>query len=228
MDDRSILGRSAPAFAALLFALATAPLAAQEAEEAPDSALEANQLEAATLEAAEVEAAALEAEESPREAEACLDHPTIRRTRVLNDRNIVFVTRDNTIYNNQLPKECPSLRRGSLVSYPIEQRRLCAGGSFQVLWQTGAGNNYIPAFVCQLGLFVPISESELEDLTAATDESRERRPRRRSRREVVTTEQIELPPAETAPTTGDAPASGSGSGAAGTAAPTSATEAASQ
>ena len=86
------------------------------------------------------------------------------------------------------------------MSYPIEQRRLCAGGAFQVLWQTGGGaSSYIPAFVCQLGYFVPISESELEDLTAATDESRDRRPRRRSRREAVTTEQVELPPATAAP-----------------------------
>jgi hypothetical protein len=187
MDDRSIPARWPTAFAALLLAVSSATLAAQEAEEA----LEAE----------------LEAEEAPREAQACLDHPAIRRTRVLNNRNIVFITRDNTIYNNQLPKECPSLRRGGLVSYPIEQRRLCAGGSFQVLWQTGASNNiYTPAFLCQLGYFVPISESELEDLTAATDSSRERRPRRRSRREAITTEQVELPPAETRPATA-APAS---------------------
>lgn len=183
MDDRSILGRWPAACAALLFGLSSAPLAAQEAEDAPEAELEAD----------------LETEEASREAQACLDHPTIRRTRVLNDRNIVFVTRNNTIYNNHLPKECPSLRRGSLVNYPVEQRRLCAGGSFQVLWQTGPANNYIPAFVCQLGYFVPISESELEDLTAATDERRERRPRRRSRGEAVTTEQVELPPADAAP-----------------------------
>ena len=186
MGDRSISRRWPAAWAALVFGLSSAPLAAQEAEGGLEAGFDAG-----------VESD-LEAEEAPREARACLDHPTIRRTRVLDDRNIVFVTRDNTIYNNQLPKECPSLRRGSLVNYPIEQRRLCVGGSFQVLWQTGAGNNYIPAFVCQLGLFVPISEGELEDLTAATDSSRDRRPRRRSRREAVTTEQIELPAAEAA------------------------------
>jgi hypothetical protein len=36
-------------------------------------------------------------------------------------------------------------------------------------------------------------------LTAITEENRERRPRRRSVREAVTTEQVELPPAEAAP-----------------------------
>lgn len=167
-----ILGRSPMVFAALLFGVSSEPLVAQPAE-----------------------AAALEAHDAPREAQTCLDQPTIKRTRVLNDRNIIFVTRDNAVYNNNLPKDCPSLRRGGLVRYPVEQRRLCAGGNFQVLWQAGGANDYIPAFVCQLGYFVPISESELEDLTAATEENRERRPRGRSRREAVQTENVELPPA---------------------------------
>jgi hypothetical protein len=139
-------------------------------------------------------------------AKMCLDNPTIKRTRILNDRNIVFITRDDRIYNNQLPRQCPSLRRNSLVNYAIAHRQLCAGGQFQVLWQTGTGN-YTPAFTCQLGTFVPITEGELEDLTAMTDEDREtRRARRRSTREAVTSEEVELPPraepepAPTAPT----------------------------
>ena len=142
----------------------------------------------------------LEAEDAPRAAASCLRHPTIRRTRVLNDRNIVFITRDHAIYNNHLPSECPSLRRGSMVHYPIENGRLCAGGNFQVLWERLPGN-YIPTFACKLGYFVPITEGELEELITVTEENRERRPRRRSTREAVTTEQIELPPADTAPRT---------------------------
>lgn len=185
MDDRRILGRWPAACALAFLGLSSAPLGAQPGEAALEAELEAER---------ETE---LATDDAPREVLACLDHTMIRRTRVLNNRNIVFITRDNEIYNNQLPKECPSLRRGSLVSYPIEQRRLCSGGSFQVLWQTGAANNsYTPAFVCHLGYFVPISESELEDLTAATDSSGERRPRRRSRREAITTKQVELPPAD--------------------------------
>jgi hypothetical protein len=106
----------------------------------------------------------------------------------------VFITRDDLIYNNQLPRQCPSLRRGSLVNYAVANRQLCAGGQFQVLWQTGAGN-FTPAFTCQLGAFVPITEADLEDLTTMTDEDRDRRrSRRRSSREAVTSEQVELPP----------------------------------
>jgi hypothetical protein len=63
-------------------------------------------------------------------AKACLDQPTIERTRILNDRNIVFVTQDG-IYNDELPRQCPSLRRGSLVNYAVANRELCAGSQFQ-------------------------------------------------------------------------------------------------
>jgi len=134
-------------------------------------------------------------DEPPRAAQTCLNHPTIKRTKILNDRNIVFITRDDTIYNNQLPRQCPSLKRGSLVNYAIEHSRLCAGGQFQVLWQLDM-NRYAPAFVCQLGAFVPITEDELETLTAMTEENRSRRSARRSKGEAVTTEEVELPPAE--------------------------------
>jgi hypothetical protein len=146
--------------------------------------------------------------DAPSAARSCLPHPTIKRTKILDGRNIVFVTRDDTIYNNQLPRQCPSLKRGSLVNYPVEHGRVCAGDNFQLLWETSP-RNYVPAFVCKLGLFVPITESELADLTAMTEESRERRPRRRSVREAVTTEQVELPPTEAAPapTGGEAPPS---------------------
>jgi hypothetical protein len=136
--------------------------------------------------------------EAPGAAQTCLPQPTIKRTKILNDRNIVFVARDGTIYNNQLPRRCPSLKRNTLVNYPVEHGRMCAGDNFQLMWEASP-RNYVPAFVCQLGLFVPITESELEDLTAITEENRERRPRRRSVREAVTTEQVELPPAEAAP-----------------------------
>jgi hypothetical protein len=150
--------------------------------------------------AAEAEAASTSA--GPR---SCLPHPTIDRTKILNDRNIVFVTQDDTIYNNELPKQCPSLKPNSLVNYSIANGRLCAGDRFQLLWESSP-RNYVPAFVCQLGTFVPISADELQDLLAMTETNPERRRRGRSSREAVTTEQVELPRAETAPAaTGTAP-----------------------
>lgn len=164
-------------------------------------------LAAAALRAGAQEAAtevATEAADAPSIGQACLNHPQIRRTKVLDDRNIVFVTRDDTIYNNQLPRECPGLRRNSIVNYAVANSRLCSGGLFQVLWQVGV-NNFFPAAVCKLGYFVPITEAELEDLTAMTEENRDRRSNRRSRRETVTTQQVELPPPAEVPAT-EAPA----------------------
>jgi hypothetical protein len=79
------------------------------------------------------------------------------------------------------------------VNYAVANSRLCSGGLFQVLWEVGV-NNFFPAAVCKLGYFVPITEAELEDLTAMTEENRGRRSDRRSRRETVTTQQVELPP----------------------------------
>ena len=136
--------------------------------------------------------------DAPSAVQQCLNQPAIKRTKILNEGNIVFITRDGTIYNNQLPRQCPSLKRSSLVNYGIEHSRLCAGNSFTVLYRIG-NNSLVPGFVCQLGHFLPITAAELEDLTAMTDEDRARTSRRRSSREAVTTEQVELPPTEAAP-----------------------------
>jgi hypothetical protein len=168
-----MLTRSGATCAALLAAALGTPSAAQQTKDSEST----------------------EAREGP---QTCLSHPSIRRTRILDDRNIVFVTRHETIYNNQLPKACASLRRDSLVNYAVAHRRMCAGDHFQVLQETSPGN-YVPAFLCQLGPFVPITEDELETLTAMTEPNRERRSRRRSPREAITTEQVELPAAPVEP-----------------------------
>src|SRR5262245_33576911 len=128
----------------------------------------------------------------------CVNRTDIRRTKVLSDRNIVFFTRQNEIFSNQLAKQCPNLTRNSLVNYPIAGGRMCQGDRFQVLWEQQPGS-FIPTSMCPLGSFVPITESELEDLMAMTEENRAKSRRGRSTREAVTTEQVELPPAETPP-----------------------------
>jgi hypothetical protein len=136
--------------------------------------------------------------DASREPRSCLNQAEIRRATILNDRNIVFVTRFEKIYSNQLPKQCPGLNRKSLVNYPIAGGRSCAGDRFQVLVQQQPGS-YWPTTMCPLGVFVPITEAELEDLVAMTEEDPARRRRGRSSREAVTTEQVELPPAATRP-----------------------------
>jgi hypothetical protein len=135
--------------------------------------------------------AAAETDEAAATA-TCLENSSIRRTKILDSRNIVFTTRSGQSYNNPLPRECPSLQRGSIVNYGIVGGRLCAGSSFQVMWQMGL--DLVPTFLCQLGVFVPVTEAEVEDLMAVTDETTEgRKKRRRSSREMVSA--TPLPPA---------------------------------
>ena len=174
---KATIGRAGAGCAALLAAALTVPGNGQQAEEADPTT-------------------------APAGPRSCLSRPTIDRTRILNGRNIVFVTRDRTIYNNELPKECPNLNRRSLVNYGIQNGRMCAGDRFQVLWETGPGN-YQPAAMCQLGNFMPITETELDDLMAMTEEHRERSRRGRSKREAVTTEPVEAPLATPVPAAGE-------------------------
>jgi hypothetical protein len=178
-------------YAALLAATLAAPTAAQ-------SAADAESLDAAS---------------GPRR---CLPHPSIKRTKILNDNSIVFVTRDDTIYNSTLPKECPSLKRDSLVHYGITNGRICAGDRFQILLEMSP-RNYVPTFMCELGSFVPITADELEDLLVMTDENRERRRGGRSSREAIKTQPVELPPETGSPSSTAAPATPTESGAAETA-----------
>jgi hypothetical protein len=157
---------------------------------------------AMTAAVARAQGGAAEDEDELGVATPCLNHPMIRQTRIINDRNIAFFTRDGKIYNNQLPRQCPSLRRRSIVNYAIANSRICQGTQFQVMWEAGT-NNFVPAFVCMLGTFVPITEQQLEDLEELTAEEPRAR-RRRNAREAVTTEQVELP-AEQAPAEQTAP-----------------------
>jgi hypothetical protein len=149
--------------------------------------------------------AAAQAADAPSVAQACLNNAEIRRTRILGDRNIVFVTRSNAIYNNQLPRQCPNLRPRSLINYPVANARICAGYRFAVLFERGPGD-FVPTSMCELGSFVPITEAEVEDLATLLTQDRGRRSeRRRTSRDAMTTRPVELPP-EAAPAGPSAPA----------------------
>ena len=148
-------------------------------------------------------------------AQSCLHHPSIKRTKVINGGNILFVMDNKEMYNNVLPRQCPGMRRDTTLSYTYNNNsQICAGSTITVLQRVGVGTNttaytnpgtnehislpapaFVPTFVCPIGLFVPITEDEVDILVAATaEEARERRQRRRSKREAIETESIELPP----------------------------------
>ena len=147
-------------------------------------------------------------------ARSCLHHPSIKRTKVLNSQNILFVMRDDSMYRNALPKQCPGLQRNGTLSYTYSNNSdICAGSTFTVLQRVGVGTNtvaytdpatnqhmslpapaFVPTFVCPMGLFIPTAEEEVDLILAMSAEERHsRRERRRSGRELIETEPVELP-----------------------------------
>ena len=150
-------------------------------------------------------------------ATACLRRSDIRTTKILDDRNVLFITRDQTTYNNQVVRQCPGMRRNSVLSFTYANNgKLCAGSTFTVLFRASPNTNRVPywdpftqknttldgpAFItgptCQIGMFGPVSPDEVKALMAATDEPK--RSRRRTDRDAVKTEAVEAVPAAEQP-----------------------------
>ena len=124
-------------------------------------------------------------------AKSCLYQNELRTTKIVDDRTILFSTHDGQTYRNTLPRQCPSLRRGSLLNYTYQNRRLCAGGMFQVLLDMGGGRQ-IPTLLCPLGIFVPITEDEAQDLVATTLSREGGRHNGRGERDIVRIEPAEV------------------------------------
>ncbi len=150
-------------------------------------------------------------------ATACLRRSDIRTTKILDDHNVLFITRDRTTYNNQLVRQCPGMRRNSAMSFTYaDNGKLCVGSTFTVLYRTGASTNTTPytnpvtnehialqgpPFVvgptCQLGMFGPLNEDEVKVLMAATEQPN--RSRRRGDQDAVKTEALKAAPAAKRP-----------------------------
>jgi hypothetical protein len=123
-------------------------------------------------------------------AKSCLYQAELRTTQVLDDRTILFTTRDGRTYSNTLPRQCPSMRRGSLLNYTYEGRRLCAGSVFQVLFDLGGRR--VPTVICPLGNFAPITEDEAEDLITTARNRTDGRRTRRGERDIVRIEPADV------------------------------------
>jgi hypothetical protein len=138
---------------------------------------------------------------------SCLTREDIRTTKVIDDRNVLFITRERAMYNNQLSRHCPGMRRSTPLSFTYADHRLCAGSTFSVLMRIGSGSpiavndpannvhytipgpSFVQGATCELGLFAPISEDEVKVLMAAGDE--QHKSRRRGNRDAVKTEAVE-------------------------------------
>jgi len=119
-----------------------------------------------------------DADETPREAEdaiyaddesvpseKCLNPKMIKATHVLDDRNILFVMRNNKIYRNVLPRECRDLARFGAFSYQTTYGRVCDIDQISV-GGVGTGRN------CRLGPFYPVTVRELKAMAREAELSR--------------------------------------------------------
>jgi hypothetical protein len=90
--------------------------------------------------------------------ERCVNTRRISRTKVVDDRTIIFYMRGGDTFVNILPRSCNGLRRENRFSYQAQSSRLCDIDGIVVLYQAGttlrAGAN------CKLGLFHPITRED--------------------------------------------------------------------
>lgn len=131
-----------------------------------------------------------------RTPQQCLSTSSIDRTRVLDDRTILFFMRGKRIYRNYLPRKCPGLEREQRIMYKTQGSRLCDIDTITVLEEWGG--RLTPGFTCPLGSFVPITAEEVEDLMRSPDVPRN----------AIESEAVNLPADEDAdpPATGEAAA----------------------
>jgi len=154
------------------------------------------------------------AADEPSIGQACIHHPSIKRSKVLNDRNILFVMNDKTMYNNVMPRQCPGMKPNTMLADTYSNNSdLCNGSTVTVMQRVGAssmstpvtipGSNqhiafpapaFVPTFVCPIGLFVPVTQDEVDTLIAMTSQQQSaRRAQRRAGRDAIRTESVELP-----------------------------------
>jgi hypothetical protein len=138
-----------------------------------------------TLLAGTAELRAQDGEETiDRTPQTCITTQTIDRTKVVDDRTILFYMRGKRVYLNYLPRKCPGLEREERFLYRSNGGRLCDIDSVTVLEQWSG--RLSPGFTCQLGAFHPMSDEEAAALTRVGEQPRD----------AIETEPVELPPGD--------------------------------
>ncbi|MGI9260894.1 MAG: hypothetical protein ACR2QR_02605 [Woeseiaceae bacterium] len=81
----------------------------------------------------------------------CISLRQIRRTEVVDDRNILFYMSGQTVYHNRLPRLCGGLAREDRFSYQTNIGRLCRIDHIRVLYDDPFGLR--EGNRCALGVF---------------------------------------------------------------------------
>ena len=90
----------------------------------------------------------------------CIVTRRISRTKVVDDRTILFYMVGGDTYVNILPRPCNGLARENRFSYQAQSSRLCDIDGIVVLYQ--AGTSLRSGAACKLGLFHEISREDAD------------------------------------------------------------------
>jgi hypothetical protein len=143
---------------------------------------------AALLAAVGPKSAAAQAE--PTAAKSCVYLADIDHTKIVNERNILFYLRNNTILQSSFREPCWGLREKSRFTYgSTALKRLCAGDMITVLADLSFGG-VAPANTCKLGLFLAVDDDEVDDLLAAASKDKGGQ-----KKKAIKSTPVELPPA---------------------------------
>jgi len=94
--------------------------------------------------------------------ERCVNLQRIRKTEIIDDRNMLFYMRGGDIYHNILANRCPGLAREKRFSYKTSLSSICQLDSIAVLYSEARGLR--EGARCGLGMFHPITEEDAEAL----------------------------------------------------------------
>ena len=96
---------------------------------------------------------------------SCITLRSLRRTQVIDDRNVLFRMRGRTVYHNILPQQCGGLAREDRFSYDAQFGRLCEGDMIRVLYSDSFGTYGIrEGAACRIGAFHKITQEDAKAL----------------------------------------------------------------
>ncbi len=94
--------------------------------------------------------------------ERCISVRSIKRTEIIDDRNVLFHMRRKVVYHNILSHRCVGLAREGRMSYKTSSGRLCDNDSISVLQRDSFGLR--AGIQCGLGMFHKMSREDAEAL----------------------------------------------------------------
>lgn len=98
----------------------------------------------------------------------CIRMRSIQNSRIMDDRNIIFVMAGSKNYHNILPRECHGLKREGRFGYESSSGSLCSHDNIRILYQGGRGLQQGNS--CRLGKFHLISDEDVDALMESETE----------------------------------------------------------